>query len=317
MEAVAFVSLLEVTTTEARESPCGRSGMLRAIDPASDMAAITCPRCGFLQQGGQECLRCGVIFERLRSRPETPPQADPGRRRGASPAAPVRDAPARLEDDATPRPSAIRRAYRAFRLVVLAALVVVVVLMLRKDAPPEQTTDATARQRVEAKMDGAAQAVSLGAPYTLALDEAELNALLAEHLLLAPPAGAGRRSPAAEPSVEEVRSNVRDVRVQLIEDRVSIWLLFDFHGKDLTLTLEARLSARDGRLQIAPVAGRLGKLPLPRAALERGVQRALDDPANAANLVLPREIRDIRVEDSRLRIDWAADGRSDVPSPSE
>jgi len=46
-----------------------------------------------------------------------------------------------------------------------------------------------------------------------------------------------------------MRSNVRDVKVQLIEDRVRAYVVFDMHGKDVTLQLEGRLGSANGYLR--------------------------------------------------------------------
>src|SRR5712664_3702952 len=54
------------------------------------------------------------------------------------------------------------------------------------------------------------------------------------------PAGDGNANlptPSGTPAeqVEQVRSSVRDVKVELFEDRVRAYVVFDFHGKNLTL----------------------------------------------------------------------------------
>src|SRR6266566_4228760 len=93
------------------------------------------------------------------------------------------------------------------------------------------------------------KAVAIGRPATLRMDETELNSYLATHLALADngapkPAskggaqGAPNSSAPTTQEVEQMRSNVRDVKVQLIEDRVKAYVLFDVHGKDMTLQLE-------------------------------------------------------------------------------
>lgn len=276
------------------------------------MSPVTCPRCGFVQEGGEECGRCGVLFRRAAQSPASRPAGAP-----AHPAPTAAPAPSRAQPPMQPGPSLFRRVYRVVRWAVLAVLVVVVFLMLRQRPAPEVAPDPEAPGRIEAKLDEAARAAAAGQPHTLAMDDGELNAWLHKSLDLQPAEGApppGVPSDRSAPmTVEEVRSNVRDVRVLLREDRLTVWVLFDFHGKDLTLTLETQLAVRDHRLQITPTAGWLGQLPLPHATLERAVGRALADPANAEKLVLPPDIVDVRIEGGELLVERAGGTTAPVP----
>ena len=103
-------------------------------------------------------------------------------------------------------------------------------------------------------------------------------------------------------TVEEVQSNVRDVRVTLDGDRIHGYVLFELYGKNLSLTLNGSLELRDGYLRLAPTAMKLGSMPIPRATLERAVQQLFDSPENRAQFRVPSRIRDIRVENSTLII---------------
>ncbi len=249
----------------------------------------TCPKCGFEQEGGAECLSCGVIFARYR--PE-PPRPAPAR-----PAAPVAEREG---------PGAIVRFYRVFRWVVLAALLLVVLLVTKKAPPPSVSSDPEAPQRLEAKLRAAELAAQAGQPHTLALDEAEINSWLGSHLQMAREPGSEPQSspPEAEPTLEEVQSSVRDVKVDLVGDRVRAYVLFDYHGKDLTLLLEGRLRAENGYLRFEPTGGKLGELPLPQAALDRATTRLFNDPENREKLRLPPEVRDVRIENGELKVSY-------------
>jgi hypothetical protein len=66
-----------------------------------------------------------------------------------------------------------------------------------------------------------------------------------------------------------MRSNVRDVRVQLIDDRAKAYVVFDVHGKDMTLQLEGRLGAQNGYLHFEPLSGQIGSLPIPQPRSSR------------------------------------------------
>jgi hypothetical protein len=143
------------------------------------------------------------------------------------------------------------------------------------------------------------------------MDETELNSYLASHLDLSgnkppntAPAGAAQGAPNGAPptsqEVEQMRSNVRDVKVQLIEDRVRAYVVFDVHGKDMTLQLEGRLGAQNGYLQFEPVSGQIGSLPIPQSTLESAVQRLMDSPENREKLKLPSDILDLHIENGEV-----------------
>lgn len=143
------------------------------------------------------------------------------------------------------------------------------------------------------------QAAAAGRPHTLQLDEAELNSWLVQNLALQGRPG-GRGDSGGEPTVEEVQSTVRDVKIDLLEDRLRAYVVFDFHGTDLSLLLEGRLFVEDGFLRFLPVAAQLGSLPLPQATLDRAVGRVFDSPENKEKFRLPPDVRDVRIENGEL-----------------
>jgi hypothetical protein len=107
--------------------------------------------------------------------------------------------------------------------------------------------------------------------------------------------GAPSGSAPTPQDVEQMHSNVRDVKVQLIEDRVKAYIVFDVHGKDMTLQLEGRLAAQNGYLTFEPVSGQIGSLPIPQSTLESAVRRLMDSAENREKLRLPSEIADLRI----------------------
>jgi hypothetical protein len=139
-----------------------------------------------------------------------------------------------------------------------------------------------------------------------------LNSYLASHLDISPatptksaPNSTPSRDANASPTppgspAEQVRSSVRDVKVELVQDRVRAYVVFDFHGKDLTLQIEGRLASANGYLRFEPVSGQLGSLPIPQSALDTAVQRMMDAPENREKLKLPPEIADLRIENGEL-----------------
>jgi hypothetical protein len=116
--------------------------------------------------------------------------------------------------------------------------------------------------------------------------------------------GGGSTELPAGTSVEEVQSAVKDVRIELIDDRAKAYVVFDFHGKDLTLQLEGRLGAENGYLRFEPVAGQLGSLPIPQSTLETAVRRMMDSPENREKLRLPEGMSGLKIENGEVVVSY-------------
>jgi hypothetical protein len=177
--------------------------------------------------------------------------------------------------------------FRIFRWSTYAVALITIALALHKAPPPPVETSPQAAARLEEKFQEVEKSVASGQPATVRMDSTELNSYLASHLDLQGSATANPNanvpgssaSPTAQ-DVEQMRSNVRDVKVQLIEDRVRAYVVFNVHGKDMTLQLEGRLGAQDGFLRFDPVSGAIGSFPLPKSALQSAVQKLMDSPEN-------------------------------------
>src|ERR1700730_12779560 len=187
---------------------------------------------------------------------------------------------------------------------------IALILVFHKAPPPVVESNPQAAARVEQKFEQVEQAVSNGQPATMRMDQTELNSYLASHLEMAsnsnanpspvaasaaPQTAAASATPAPASSsgtgldmalpagtsaeqIEQVRSSVKDVKVELIDDRVRAYVVFDLHGKDMTLQLEGKLDAQDGYLHFEPIAGHLGSFPLPQSALEAAVRHIMESP---------------------------------------
>jgi hypothetical protein len=217
-----------------------------------------------------------------------------------------------------PRSSSVSTLVLIFRIVrwtVYACVLIVLILLLHKAAPPTVSTTPEAAARAEQKFQDVQQSVAQGQPATLRMDETELNSYLASHLVLpggqalsaaanaGPGATAGGAPNAEQPTmddVEQMRSNVKDVKVQLIDDHVRAYVVFDVHGKDMTLQLEGKLGAENGFLRFEPVSGQIGALPIPQATLEAAVRKMMESPENREKLKLPSDISDLRIENGEV-----------------
>ncbi|MDE3168873.1 MAG: hypothetical protein KGL75_01920 [Acidobacteriota bacterium] len=83
-------------------------------------------------------------------------------------------------------------------------------------------------------------------------------------------------------------------------DLVKTYVIFNFHGKDLSLEIDGRLYTQDGYLKFDPVDGKFGSFPLPQSALQEAVRRMMDSPENREKFRLPAGIGDIEVQNSQV-----------------
>ena len=211
----------------------------------------------------------------------------------------------------TSRTSPWKLIFRIVRWSTYAAAILTLILVLHKTPPPPVETSPQAAARAEQKFEDVERAVANGQPATLRMDETELNSYLSTHLELSDngaakpspspgPQGASKGSAPTPQDVEQMRSNVRDVKIQLIDDRVKAYVVFDVHGKDMTLQLEGHLGAQNGYLNFAPVSGQIGSLPIPQSTLESAVHRLMESPENREKLKLPPQIADLRIENGEV-----------------
>ncbi len=203
---------------------------------------------------------------------------------------------------AQPPKTAWRTAFRIVRWTTYAAAIISLLLVLHKKPPPLVETSPQAAARAEQKIQQTDQAVAAGQSTTLRIDEMELNSYFAAHLNLAGNGGAG--TPAGQPDVESVRSSVRDVKIELLSDRVRAYVVFDMLGKDLSLQIEGKLHAACGHILFEPVAGEIGSFPIPRSALDSAVRRMMESPENREKFKLPDEVSDIRIENGEVVLSY-------------
>jgi hypothetical protein len=223
----------------------------------------------------------------------------------------------------------LKTAYRVLVWSMFAALVVTLLLILHKSPPPAVQTDPAAAARVAEKFAAAGAAKAAGQlGQTVTLDGTELNSYLAQNLQLQgssagqpnQPTASGNNGTAvnAAPSssdplagindngatIEQVQSSVKDVKVDMDGDVVKAYVVFDFHGKDLSLELDGRLGSQDGYLKFEPVAGKLGDMPLPQSVLQATVDKMMASPENREKLRLPDDINDIQIVDGQAVVSY-------------
>jgi len=234
-------------------------------------------------------------------------------------------------------PNYYKVAYRILSWSTMVGLIVTLVLVLRKSPPPNVPYSPKAAATAEKKLEAADEARAAGQPAQVSLDRTELNSYLQQNLQLAPggnsqpttasatdtdagnsnssvnatdSASASSTDPLAQlpggeqPTLEQVQSSVKDVKVDMDGDLVKAYVIFNFHGKDLSLELDGHLRSEGGYLKFDPVAGKLGSLPLPQSTLQAAVDKLMNSPENRDKLKLPDGVSSLQVEDGQAKVTY-------------
>ncbi len=142
---------------------------LQTSSPTSTTAFV-CPKCGFEQEEGPECRRCGIVFSKFK------------------PSAPAIETPPITDTEATTHPSTpglFSRVLRVLPWISLTLSVGVLLLILRQAPPLPIQIDPQAADRVAEKMAQLQMAVQSNQAHTLTLNEAELNQWMRDNLAIA------------------------------------------------------------------------------------------------------------------------------------
>ena len=228
-------------------------------------------------------------------------------------------------DNSAPAPGRNRAwwmtAFRIFRWATYIGSAATLLLLFHKTDPPVvQAATPAAAARVDQKFADVADSLNRGQAATVRLDEPEVNSYLATHLNLEGASALATANQTASqspddseskandlPSQQDIaraRSSVRDVKIQLVDDRVKTYILFDMHGKDMTLELEGRLVSSGGYIQFEPITGRIGSLPIPPSALQTALHRMMDSPGNRETLRLPPNVSDLHVANGEVVVTY-------------
>lgn len=253
--------------------------------------ATPCPKCGFEQAEGPECLRCRIVFSKFK------------------PPVPAVEQPSIISTATTAQPAPLGLLSRVFRVLpwISLTLTVGILLLILHQAPPLPIqTDPHAADRVAEKMAQLQMAVQTSQPLALTLNEAELNQWMRDNLAIASThqaQQAGIPIPAgSEPNVQEVQSALKDVRMNLMGNQLRAYAVFILYGKEISLQLDGTITTEGGYIRLQPTAGKLGSLPIPSLTLDRVVHQLFDSPSNRDKFQLPPQIESVRVENNSLVI---------------
>ena len=265
---------------------------MRLQSPLSpSKAARPCPKCGFEQEGGPECLRCRIVFSKFK-----PPQ-------------PAVEEPPIICTETTAESAPSGLLYRVLRILpwISLTLTVGILLLILRQAPPLPIqTDPQAADRVAEKMAQLQTAVQTSQPHALTLNEAELNQWMRDNLAIASThqaQQAGIPIPSgSNPNIQEVQSALKDVRMNLMGNQLRAYAVFTLYGKEISLQLDGTITTEGGYIRLRPTAGKLGSLPIPSLTLDRVVHQLFDSPNNRDKFQLPPQIESVRIENNSLVI---------------
>jgi len=206
--------------------------------------------------------------------------------------------------------------WKMLRWVILIALVLVIVLMLQKPTPPSANTASVqelvaASKSFDAKLMELEQAHQQGTSgTTVEITENELNGLIQRSAGQLPniPASdvGGQATPSnnATPNAtgSETKSAGKAPQIAMAGDEITGQFIAQPYGKDVYVTISARLSVENGHLVVHPTSFKIGILPIPVSLAGSYVQKKLADQDMQDKTKLPDFIKDVRVENGKLVI---------------
>ncbi len=250
---------------------------------------MTGPKYGAEQEEAPECVRYGIVAVKYKAQtvaPDSQPQAE------------------RTDQPRGAKTELLGRVFRILPWIFLTITVGLFALALHPAPPLPVQTDPQVADHLAEKKRYLEFFIRASQPYTLALNEAELNEWIQENLALA----LGRRSrgigvpspPGRDAAQQEIHSALRDVQVNLLGNQLRAYNLFVLYGKEISLQLDGTLETYGGHLRLKPSAGMLGSLPIPKSMLDRVFHRLFNAPENRDKFQLPPQVESVRVENSTL-----------------
>ena len=196
--------------------------------------------------------------------------------------------------------------YKIIRWVILAVLVLVIVVALRKPTPPALPIAADAAkedlQTFNDKLDRLADSHARNEAGEARFTADEVNSAIA-HSLGADAVSAQPAQVQPATSTEAAPPEIRTVQVGFFDDQVTGQFATKLYGKEVYITLSARLGEQDGYMTFDPTAFRVGDLDVPLvSAVKDALQRKLAEPENHEKLKLPDYISGLKVENGELVI---------------
>ena len=251
--------------------------------------AVSCPKCGFEQEGDVECLRCGIIFAKYKPSVDSQEEVPPPRTTTPEPV----------------EPGLISRIVRILPWISLAAAATLLFLILKQAPPFAVQTDPEAAERVAEKMAQLQLAMQSNQRHSARLNEAELNQWIRENMAIAATheaREAGIPVPAGhEASITEVQSALKDIRMSLTGNQACLHPLR--HVQKRSVSAIGRHIGNTRRVHSIEAdiwENRL--LPIPSFTLDRVVHELFDSPQHRENFQLPPEVESVSIENSTLVI---------------
>jgi uncharacterized protein YpmS len=260
---------------------------------------MKCPKCGFQQKEGPECLHCGIIFARLHTTESASDMSQKIDRK---------------------KSKLLSRFLTAFSLAIFVFLLVALFLIFHTSPAPQIAVTPDDAREAESKVKEFKYSISQGRQEKLQMTESELNGWLSENLMLKRPNAPESDHPqppdsavslakkASDPSsisdaeLEQAQSSIRDVKVELKEDSLKLYAIFELHGVDLSMELDGHIRIQDGYLKLALTGGKLGSFPFPKSSLQSIAERIFDSSQNKEKFKLPPYIKDIQIEGGQLNV---------------
>ena len=183
-----------------------------------------------------------------------------------------------------------KKVSRIISLCILALALIALLMALQAPTATLVPVSAQDAKAFDEKIVALEQAHLQGASQTAHITENELSSKLQQSI--------DQSSANPQGSVVLKRASVH----MKSDGFVGVFTL-SLSGKEIYLTMTGTLATVEGRLQIEPSAGKLGRLPIPAAAFRSLLEKQFDSPEGRQRLQLPDFIKDVRIENAELLVE--------------
>jgi len=127
------------------------------------------------------------------------------------------------------------------------------------------------------------------------ITENELNGLIQRSAGQLPSDASSPSKPPVEPAgnVPQIAMTGEEITGQFIAQP---------YGKDVYVTISAKLSAENGHLVVHPTGFKIGNLTIPASMVDGFLQKKFAEPEIQEKMKLPGFIRDVRIENGKMVI---------------
>ncbi len=194
--------------------------------------------------------------------------------------------------------------WKIIRWGIFACLLFMVLLLFRRPKPVTELMSSDVVKAKSESFDNKLQNLEVlhqrGEAASFHFSAEEINAALQRSL--AEQLAASKGAPKGEAGSTELPPGVRATQVALEDDHATIQIAAQLMGREIYLTVSAKVGVADGHVTFDFLDGKIGNLTIPIGLLRKQLEKKLEEPDVQDKLKLPEYITGLQIEKGQLVI---------------